>query len=278
MRSFSEILGHKGISLQREIVAVVQCQSCGRELKTYRMQLIGGSKKGEWTTLTEECSCYFSKEVLSDAQRKKLTYFRERSTINQSLILATLENYCPSNHSQIHAAKMAIEFIETLAQNKPARLLYYGSTGLGKSHLAVAISKIVEAKLNKTCLFIDVPRLKQLIKASWLKDSDFTELEMMRSMAEVDILILDDVGAEGITPWTKELMFSILNSRLSKPLLVTTNMDLEELYQEYGPKITDRIIDGMAKQQIINIKGQHSYRLLKVTGTTRSLSNFRGDS
>lgn len=139
--------------------------------------------------------------------------------------------------------------------------MYYGKTGLGKSHLAVGICEIVETKLNKTCLFLEVPTLKHMIKSSWSKNSDFTELEITSAIAEVDLLILDDVGAEGITPWTKELMFSILNTRLSKNLLVTTNMELSDIYFEYGPKITDRFIQGMAKQDFVKIEGKHSYRL-----------------
>jgi DNA replication protein DnaC len=261
MKSISDLLNQKGISFQREVIKIENCENCGNKLKSYRLQLIGGSRKGEWTIVTEECSCIFSKLTLNEAKLKKLSYFKELSIINQSLVHATLENYSPNNHSQIHAVKKAIEFIEKITQNQRSRIMYYGNTGLGKSHLAVGISKIVETKLKKTCLFLEIPRLKHMIRSSWSKSSDFTELEITRAIAEVDLLILDDVGAEGVTPWTKELMFSIMNSRLSKHLLVTTNLELFDMYQEYGPKIMDRFIEGMAKQDIIKIEGKHSYRL-----------------
>lgn len=117
MRSLSNLLDQKRLNLQRHLVRVENCESCGKELKTYKMQLIGGSKKGEWTTITEECSCYFSRLTLEAVKRNKLEYFKEHSTINQALIHATLENYSPSNNSQIQAVKKATEFIEYLKIN-----------------------------------------------------------------------------------------------------------------------------------------------------------------
>ncbi|MDM5157260.1 ATP-binding protein [Bacillus sp. DX1.1] len=255
------LFGVNEMNLNREIIKAEPCKNCGRELKTYRVKLVGGPNKGKCTAVTEECSCYLAKQALETTIRTKIKYFKELSTINHSLINATLQNYSPHNDSQSHAVKRAIEFIEQLAQNKIARAIYYGESGLGKSHLSVGISKIVETKLQKTCLFLEVPTLKHMIKSSWSKDSVFTELEIMRAIAEVDLLILDDLGAEGDTPWTKELLFTILNSRLSKSLLVTTNLEIEDIYLEYGPKITDRLIQGMSKQNIIKIQGRHSYRL-----------------
>lgn len=249
------------MNLNREIVKVEPCKNCGHMLTSYRVKLIGGPNKGKWTTITEECNCFLAKQAVEMAKQTKIKYFKNRSTINPSLINATLQSFSPQNDSQLHAIQKAIEFIEQLTQNKAARSIYYGESGLGKSHLAVGISRIAETKLQKTCLFIEVPALKQMIKSSWSKDNDFTELEIMRAIAEVDLLILDDLGAEVCTSWTKELLFSILSSRLSKSLLVTTNMTIQDIYLEYGSKITDRLIQGMSKQNIIKIEGRHSHRL-----------------
>lgn len=263
MESLSKLLQQKEINLQRELIRIENCDSCGRELKTYKMQIVGGPKKGEWAEITEECSCYYSKLTVEAVTRKKINYFKDLSTINQSLVHSTLENYSPGNHSQIHALKKAIEYIENVSQNKLSRMIYYGNPGLGKSHLAVGIYKILTENLNKTALFLDLPTLKQMIKSSWTTEGDLTELELARAIGEVDVLILDDVGAEGITSWTKEILFSILNSRLSKNLVVTTNMKLADFHSQYGPKITDRFIQGMAKDDLVKMEGDYSYRLKK---------------
>ena len=261
MKKLSGIFEDRGLNLERKLVKVEKCKNCGKELKIYKMQMIGGSEKGQWATVMEECDCYLSQQVLEAVNRTKLKYFREYSTINHSLKKATLDNYSPNNDSQMNAVKKAIEFIKKLSQNKQARLMYYGEPGLGKSHLAVGIGKILDKRFHKTCLFLEVPKLKQMVKSSWTKDSTYSELELMRAIAEADLLILDDVGAEGVTPWTKELMFTILNSRLSKSLLVTTNMSLSEIYIEYGSKIVDRFLENMSKRDIFKLEGEYSYRL-----------------
>lgn len=56
-------------------------------------------------------------------------------------------------------------------------------------------------------------------------------------------------------------MFTILNSRLSKNVLVTTNMQLSDIYGEYGPKITDRLLENMSKEDLVNLKGEYCYRI-----------------
>ncbi|MFB6467788.1 ATP-binding protein [Cytobacillus sp. Hz8] len=261
MKKLSDIFEKRGLALERELVKVEKCQNCDKELKTFRMQIIGGSRNGEWATVTEECDCILAQQVLEAVNRTKLKFFRELSILNQSIKQATLENYIPNHESQIIAIKKAIEFIEKVSKNKQARMIYYGESGLGKSHLAVGIEKLLEDKFYKTALFLEVPTLKQMVKASWTKDSNYSELELMKAVSEADLLILDDVGAEGITPWTKELLFTILNLRLSKSLLVTTNLSLSEIYMEYGPKITDRILENMSKQDMLKVEGNQSYRL-----------------
>lgn len=261
MKKLSNILMKRVPSIQRELVKVEECRNCGKELNTFKTRLIGGPKKGQLAVITEECDCYLSQQVLNAVNRTKLRFFREHSTINDSLKQATLYNYSPNNDSQVYAVKKAIDFIEKQSGNVVARTIFYGDPGLGKSHLAVGIAKILEEKYHKTCLFLEVPILKQLVKSSWSNGSARSELEIMRAIAEADLLILDDVGAEGITPWTKELMFTILNSRLSKSLLVTTNLSLSDIYTNYGSKITDRFLENMSKDDIVKIEGEHSYRL-----------------
>lgn len=261
MKELTNIFEQKGLNLKRQLVKIEKCKNCGNELKTYKMLMIGGSKKGQWAPVTEECDCFLTQQVLETVNRTKLKFFRDHSTINNSIKNATLENYTPNNETQMIALKKAIEFINKLSHNNQARMIYYGEPGLGKSHLAVGIGKILDEKFKKTCLFLEVTVLKQLVKSSWSKDSSYSEFELMRAIAEVDLLILDDVGAEGITSWTKELMFTLLNTRLSKSLLVTTNLSISDIYIEYGAKISDRFLENVSKKDILKLEGEHSYRL-----------------
>ncbi|QAA23498.1 ATP-binding protein [Sporolactobacillus terrae] len=263
MRRLANFLNADGINLKRTLVNVSHCRNCGRALNVYKMRMIGGPRKGSWTTITEPCDCSFSQQALQEADRIKRERFYELSTINDALKQATLKNFSAQNASQIHAVEHAVEFVEKIGENKPARMFYYGKPGLGKSHLAVGISKLLDQKYHKTCLFIDVPALKLIFKSTWTKESTLTERDLMTFIADADLLILDDVGAEGITPWSKELMFAILNARLSKSLLVTTNRSISELDLDYGPKIIDRFLENMSKADLVHLDGDYSHRLAR---------------
>ncbi|MET1249145.1 ATP-binding protein [Sporolactobacillus sp. STCC-11] len=261
MQRIANLFNKNGIDLTQTFVRATHCQKCGRVLNVYKMRIIGGPQKGSWTTITEHCDCDLSRQATEAADRVKRERFHELSTINGALKQATLKNFSAKNTSQIQAMEHAVDFIQKMEMNQPARLFYYGKPGLGKSHLAVGISKLLDQNYNKTCLFLDVPTLKLVFKSTWTKDSALSERDLMKFITDADLLILDDIGAEGITAWSKELMFTILNARLSKSLLVTTNLSLSELYLEYGPKITDRLIENMAREDLVHLEGEYSYRL-----------------
>lgn len=244
-----------------ETISVTVCPDCKIEIKTVRFKLIGGPRKGEYQTQTSECHCRLGKEALQAAQRAKISYFKRLWTINDSLKEATLENYQPTDETQELALLKAEEFLLRLQQKvKIVRMMLYGRSGLGKSHLSVAVCKKVE-EMGLTSLFIELPTLKKLIQSTFNKEIDFSQLEIMKALEEVDVLVIDDLGAEGITEWSRELVFSIMNARLNKHLIITTNLTIPEINKEYGEKHLDRIIQGMRKDDVVKIQGKHSYRL-----------------
>ncbi|WP_028984141.1 ATP-binding protein [Sporolactobacillus terrae] len=263
MQRIAHLFNNNGIDLKQTFVRATHCQKCGSVLNVYKMRIIGGPQKGLWTTITEHCDCDLSRQATEAADRVKRERFHELSTINDALKQATLKNFSAQNASQVQALEHAVEFVKKIGENKPARLFYYGKPGLGKSHLAVGIRKLLDQNYHKTCLFIDVPALKLIFKSTWTKESALTEHDLMAFIADADLLILDDVGAEGITPWTKELMFAILNARLSKSLLVTTNRSISELYLDYGAKIIDRFLENMSKADLVHVDGEYSHRLAR---------------
>ncbi|MTT31382.1 AAA domain-containing protein [Terrilactibacillus sp. BCM23-1] len=261
MKKISDILNATSINLERQFVKEKNCERCGKKRNVYRMPLIGGPKKGQWMTLTEPCDCTLSRQAVASVQKKRPQYYWSQSTINDALKDATLENFLPENDTQSHAVKKAAEFIKKVVHHQQARMILYGEPGVGKSHLAVAIGKVLANRFNKACLFIEATALKQMVRSTWSRESKLTESELMRLIFEADLVILDDAGSEGMTSWTRELLFSLLNARLSKSLLVTTNMTISEIEQAYGTKIMDRLLENMSKQDLLLMEADYSHRL-----------------
>jgi DNA replication protein DnaC len=132
-------------------------------------------------------------------------------------------------------------------------LLLYGPVGTGKTHLAVGILKeCFRRGLIGTQM--KVPDLLEEIRRGY-DSADHTKEDKARNTF---LVILDDLGAEKVTDWVREKLFSIIDHRYEKqkPLIVTTNCTPKELTERIGERITDRLREMCAVHEI---KG-NSYR------------------
>ena len=198
------------------------------------------------------CSCHI--ELL-----KK--YAAESLCKNSSLKLSSFEDFCLDyyNDSQDVYDIMSrnFEFCKIYAENfdlKSYSLMFTGATGLGKTHLSLAIAKtVIEKGYNVVYgtaqkLFSNIER-EHFGRAS---EPDGTTEEML---TDCDLLILDDLGAEFSTSFTVAAVNNILNSRLldSKPTIISTNLSLNELQNKYTERIASRII---GEYQILSFVGR----------------------
>ncbi len=119
-------------------------------------------------------------------------------------------------------------------------LVFRGSYGCGKTHLAAAIAN---ACLDQgyPVLFITVPDLLDELRAAFAPDSTATYSERFNQVRNAPLLIMDDLGTENGTPWAQEKLFQIINHRYVTrlPTVITTNRTLEEI----DPRIRSRLSD-----------------------------------
>ncbi len=124
---------------------------------------------------------------------------------------------------------------------KSKGLLYFGGTGLGKTHLCIAIAA---AALEKGMGVVYSPAqnlLNRLEKEHFSYNSDTPILD---DVLECDILIMDDLGAEFSTSFSQSVIYNIINTRIlsEKPTVISTNLNLEDLGERYTPRVASRII------------------------------------
>lgn len=114
-------------------------------------------------------------------------------------------------------------------------LLFMGRCGVGKTHLAVAILR--ELALNKGVAgrFCDFHELLRQIKNSYNPVSGTTEMDLLQPICRVELLVLDDLGAEKPSPWVLDTLHFVINQRYLHQLttLITTNF-LDPLYLNTG--------------------------------------------
>ena len=132
-------------------------------------------------------------------------------------------------------------YAEDFGLSSPS-LILYGNTGLGKTHLSLAIAnKAIEKGFN--VVYGSAHNLLSEIEKEHfgrLKTDDSPEDNVLNA----DLLILDDLGAEFSTSFTVSMVYNIINTRILKglPTIISTNLWYDEISDKYGNRVYSRII------------------------------------
>ena len=188
------------------------------------------------------CEC-FRRELIAENFRL--------SNLDRSLAHQTFENFdlnlfdtAPQGGmlSPRENMKKIFEFCKTFVsefdrQNKS--LLFTGATGLGKTYLSTAIAKAL-LEQGKSVIYISAPEFARRAEAARFKDEE-GELEQF---AEADMLILDDLGVEGHTPYVIGTLTDLMDRRIrmGKPMLFSTNLNLDGIQKAYDERIVSRLL------------------------------------
>lgn len=252
MESMSQILKTlmPGLTSASEIGRYT-CDGCGNETVIIEAPVIGGPDKGKMTRSQRGCVCWENeqaREAKRQQQAIKVKHMVERySTVNPDLETATFENFEASTPILKQALNLAEDYALDFDIKKPMNLLFAGKYGLGKSHLSYAICKALRDK-GHIAVFISVPKLLTVIKSTYQRNSEFTEAELLDVLSKVDLLALDDIGAErsrkeeeGDT-WATEKLFEIIDGRSGRHTVYTTNLDADELRKKVGQRNFSRMM------------------------------------
>ena len=121
-------------------------------------------------------------------------------------------------------------------------LMLFGNAGLGKTHAALAIAGIVLQK-DFDVIYVSSPDFFGKLENARFDSSEDAEA-LLRTASAADLLILDDLGTEFVTPYFITTFYSLLNNRLGAglPTIVTTNIaDGSLLEKRYTEKISSRL-------------------------------------
>lgn len=135
------------------------------------------------------------------------------------------------------------KFAENFAPNSGKNLLLIGKTGTGKTHLSTAIAKTVIEK-GFSVLYDSTQNILSAFESDKFRsprdDSEFKSEKYL----EVDLLILDDLGAEFTTQFTVSCLYNLLNTRYNRGLstVISTNLSDEELQAKYEDRIFSRLV------------------------------------
>ena len=189
------------------------------------------------------CSKQQEKENL-DAYKKNLELFDMPKEIKE----ASLKNMYKDDKSRLPILKYFKEFMtEYLKDEKPKGLYLTGSFGSGKTYLIASLFNEM-AKKKVKCALIYYPEFLRNLKASFQSNYG----EKFDYIKKVPLLLLDDIGAENCSNWSRdEVLGPILQYRMEShlPTFFTSNLTLEEL--EIALSATSSGVDKVKARRII---------------------------
>ncbi|MFB7142047.1 ATP-binding protein [Gottfriedia sp. NPDC056225] len=202
-------------------------------------------------------------QKLQKEQEANISLHLERYSIisNQKILSSSLDNYKVICEETSLAKQKAEQCAKWYKFGNNFNVVITGNTGVGKSHLAYAIAK--EVSVKRRSLFISVPKMVSLILDSFNnKESKYTQEYFLKLMEEVDILVIDDLGAEVgridtekvASDFISKLLFNVYESRQGKSTITTSNLRGERAKKIYDERMISRLNADVTKETIITFK------------------------
>jgi DNA replication protein DnaC len=163
-----------------------------------------------------------------------------RGAMPKALADCCFDNFTASDSALAVVKKYAEEKDKMRDDGK--NLIVRGGPGVGKTHLAAALTWELLIKGRRYPVdFWSVVDLVELAKAVY--DDDRDAKERMTEMGEIPLLVIDDLGQERPTEWSRELIFTLISKRHNNvlPTIITMNLDAQQVADRYGDSVASRL-------------------------------------
>jgi DNA replication protein DnaC len=120
-----------------------------------------------------------------------------------------------------------------------------GDVGTGKTSLAMLVSKSA-LEAGRAVAIYSLPRLLARIRRTYDAEAgEDSYLDFFERLTSVDLLHVDDLGAEKRSDWVLEQLYAIVDERYEaqRSIVVTTNLDQAELEAQIGPRTVSRLLE-----------------------------------
>jgi DNA replication protein DnaC len=139
------------------------------------------------------------------------------------------------------------EYVERLDENLEAGhgLWLMGDVGTGKTSLAMLVSKAA-LEAGRSVAIYSLPRLLARIRRTYDAEAgEQSYLEFFQRLTAVDLLHVDDLGAEKRSDWVLEQLYALVDERYEsqRSIVVTTNLEQAALEEQIGARTVSRLVE-----------------------------------
>ena len=147
-----------------------------------------------------------------------------------------------SNKTLHKECQKYVENWETM-KNNGFGFYFWGNVGAGKTHTATALANELMEKQMVEVLFLSLPATVARVKKTFDSEVKTADSELFERMKHVELLVLDDMGVEKLSDWLEDEIYQLIDHRWKnqKPMIITSNQSLDDLYKHYKPQIASRI-------------------------------------
>lgn len=179
---------------------------------------------------------------------KYMKKLNDKETNDKKLAKITMKDIDTTDKNQLRIIKWMDEFYEKFDRTNAMKGLYlHGSFGSGKTYLLTALLNELEKKKHVSISIVYFADALRDLKDDWENFS-----YKMKNYMNVDILLLDDIGAEKVTEWGRdEVLGTILQTRMNnnKTTFFTSNLNIQELEQHLS--LSNNGVDKVKSRRII---------------------------
>jgi len=191
-------------------------------------------------------------EVQAQAQRKaeRATNALIAAGITPRFADSTFDSYRADTVQQQKALAECRGYAEQFGENYRAGrpLILTGNVGTGKTHLATAIVRTVVAD-GAGALIIPAGDIIAVARASVVPGSGYTDRDVVMHLGGLDLLVIDEVGAQKGSEYELGLLHSVVDKRYQAvlPTILVSNLDTAGLTKFIGERAIDRLRQGGGK-------------------------------
>ncbi len=184
--------------------------------------------------------CVCQREVIAARRGTRLRELSNLSAVTDKTFESFLLELPGLNDTQLLTLRTAHSLAADYARDPQGWLLFQGTYGSGKTHLAAAIANDCLAR-GQDVIFMTAPDLLDHLRSTFGPDSNVEYDDLFEQVRTTRLLILDDLGAESPTAWAQEKLYQLINHRYLNRLntVVTTNIDPANL----DPRVRSRLMD-----------------------------------
>ncbi|KXY42427.1 hypothetical protein COF04_04010 [Bacillus toyonensis] len=186
-------------------------------------------------------------------ERKRKSIFYDHSLIKDETIklarFSTFISECEEDENNLILAKKALtDYLNDIRFN----LILVGKVGAGKSHIAYSIAHEMNEQSSNKVMYVTSSELFDYIRSTFNTQSCETEHSITNMLISMDLLVIDDLGAElgdmdindlKATAFVNRVLFKLFDGRQGKKTIITTNLTGEAIIKAYDERVTSRMFN-----------------------------------